>query len=218
MNRDRLIGRHGILNGTELITQLAFHEAGHAAAIYIRNRYHSLPPVNFHISLSGVKGQHATKNRPLPLANQVLQAKLENGLLINNPAFSEGGVSVQAMSAYRQACEGDVINLLAGPLAEAKHIAQRDGEYFNHHLVNFEALKNYGGASDQRKVEEYIESFGLSPLRKAEKLRELHTASYQFINQAHHWCAITRLAEHILGSEKDAIVCEEAVAVLEAAL
>lgn len=218
MNRDRLVGRRGTLNGIEIITQLAFHEAGHAAAIYLRNRYHQLPDVNFYISLSGIKEQNSTKNSLIPLANQILQAKLEDGLLIDSLALGGNGVSSQVMADYRQACEADVVNLLAGPLAEAKHIAQRDGEHFNHHLVNFEALKNYGGAADQKKAEEYIDGFGLSPLRKAEKLMELHSASFQFINQVRHWRAITRLAHYILSSEKEVIVCEEAIAVLQAAL
>jgi hypothetical protein len=49
---------------------------------------------------------------------------------------------------YLIASEADIINLLIGPLAEAKHVYNRDGELFNHKLVDLKLLKNYGGSSD----------------------------------------------------------------------
>ena len=151
--------------------------------------------------------------------NMECHAKLEGGLLAENQALSvRPHESSQAILVYQQACEADVVNLLACPLAEAKHVAQRDGEYINQHLVNYDALKNYGGKSDQEKIEKYLDDFSLPPIRKAEKLVELHSASFDFINQAHHWRAISDLANYMLGSKKEIITCEEAVVILEAAM
>jgi len=219
MNRDHLEESVSLLGRIELITQAAFHEAGHAAAIYLRNRYYNLPKISFRISLPSVKQPKLHDNQLMLLGNMECHAKLEGGLLAENQALSvRPHESSQAILVYQQACEADVVNLLAGPLAEAKHVAQRDGEYINQHLVNYDALKNYGGKSDQEKIEKYLDDFSLPPIRKAEKLVELHSASFDFINQAHHWRAISDLANYMLGSKKEIITCEEAVVILEAAM
>jgi hypothetical protein len=219
MNRDHLVGGVNVLGRMELITRAAFHEAGHAAAIYLRNRYYNLPQIHFQISLLGVKQAQFLDNSQMWLGSTECHAKLEGGLLLENRVLNERDwESSQTVVVYQQACEADVVNLLAGPLAEAKHVAQRDGECINQHLINYDALKNYGGKSDQDKSEGYLDGFKLSPVKKAEKLKELHSASFDFINQAHHWHAISRLANYILGSEKETIAYEEVVAVLEAAI
>ena len=59
------------------------------------------------------------------------------------------------LNDYTVAFEADIINLLIGPLTEAKHIHETDGEVFNHQLVNLHTLKNYGGSSDLALVNEY---------------------------------------------------------------
>jgi hypothetical protein len=219
MNRDHLEERVSILERKELITQAAFHEAGHAAAIYFRNRYYNLPQISFRISLSGVKQLKLLDNRLMLIGNMEFHAKLEGGLLAENQALSvRSDESSQATLVYQQACEVDVVNLMAGPLAEAKQVAQRDGEYINQHLVNYEALKNYGGKSDLEKIEEYLACFGLDPVKQAEKLKELYSVAFHFINQAHHWRAISNLANYMLGSENEIIAYEEASAILEAAI
>jgi hypothetical protein len=219
MNRDHLEGRVTLLGRIEFITQAAFHEAGHAAAIYLRNRYYNLPQVSFRIFLPCIKQPKLLDNRLMRRGNMERHAKLEGGLLAENQALSVRPYeSSQAVLVYQQACEADVVNLLAGPLAEAKHVAQRDGEYINQYLVNYDALKNYGGKSDQEKIEKYLDDFSLPPIRKADMLVELHSASFDFINQADHWRAISDLANYMLGSKKEIIACEEAVAILEAAM
>jgi len=219
MNRDHLEESVSILERKELITQTAFHEAGHAAAIYLRNKYYNFPQIRFRISLPGVKQPKLLDNRLLLLGDMEFHSKLEGGLLVENHALNvKPYESAPAILVYQQACEVDVVNLLAGPLAEAKHIAQRDGEYINQHLVNYEALKNYGGKSDLEKIEEYFDCFGLDPVKKAEKLKELYSVAFHFINHAHHWRAISNLANYMLGSENEIIAYEEASAILEAAI
>lgn len=220
MHRDHLLGRAAVsLDEMELIRQAAFHEAGHAAAIYFRNSYHRLPQISFRIFLKGFKRSAHWKHHGGLAANPAFYAKLEGGLLVENQALSvNSSVSSHSARAYRQACEADMVNLLAGPLAEAKHVAQRDGEYINQHLINYDALKNYGGKSDLEKIDDYLASFELPPLQRAEILRELHAASYQFIDHPGHWRAISRLANYIVDSEREVIACDEAIAVLEQAM
>jgi hypothetical protein len=43
--------------------------------------------------------------------------------------------SLDEQDAYRTAFEADIINLLVGPLAEAKYVAVRDHECFNKNLI-----------------------------------------------------------------------------------
>jgi hypothetical protein len=116
---------------------------------------------------------------------------------------------------YLTAFETDIINLLIGPLAEAKHVYNRDDELFNHQLVNLKALKNYGGGSDLALVREYLQSFSESRQLQDEKLDELFAVAFDFINDYANWKAITKLADYILKSNKNIIGCEEVVSVLE---
>jgi hypothetical protein len=219
MNRDHVGGGIGLLGKMELITQAAFHEAGHAAAIYLRNRYHDLPQISFRIFALGGKQAEHLDNSIRPFSNKAYPAKLEGGLLVENQVLRErDGASSQAVLDYQQACAADVVNLMVGPLAEARHVAQRDGEYINQHLVNYDALKHYGGKSDQEKIEKYLDDFRFPQVKKAEKLKELHSAAFSFIDQTHHWRAISRLANYIVESEKDVIAYEETIAILEAAM
>jgi hypothetical protein len=56
---------------------------------------------------------------------------------------------------YLLAFEADIVNLLIGPLAEAKYTAQIDSEPFSEQLLSVQALKNYGGDADLKVVNEY---------------------------------------------------------------
>ena len=54
MKRSHLINMPHFVNDAELIRQVAFHEAGHAAAIHIRNKQKQLPPIFFQIYINHV--------------------------------------------------------------------------------------------------------------------------------------------------------------------
>ncbi len=58
----------------KLTIQTAFHEAGHAASIYIRNKEKQLPPVFFQIEITP-----PTENN-----NQLYSAKVIDGQLIKD--------------------------------------------------------------------------------------------------------------------------------------
>lgn len=82
-------------------------------------------------------------------------ARVKGGLLVqtlyfaldalDHESFGYTEKSCQFANEYRLALEADIVNLLIGPLAEAKYAAQVDNEPFNKALITIQALKNYGG-------------------------------------------------------------------------
>ncbi len=218
MNRDKLVNGALFLKRSDFIGQVAFHEAGHAAAIYLHNQQKQLPQIYFHISLSGFNQQKRQTDAVRHENQGVFQAILEGGLLQLQSLVTPDNQDCQSLEclACHTAYEADVVNLLAGPLAEARHVALRDGEQINPHLVNFEALKNYGGLSDMEKIEDYLNAYSGDPEKRMEKLKSLYVASFEFIAQPAHWQAITRLAHFISTCEKELICYEEAVEILDA--
>ncbi|MGR9114122.1 MAG: hypothetical protein ACU85E_00005 [Gammaproteobacteria bacterium] len=221
MKRNYLIDEPIPLKHKELVLQTAFHEAGHAAAIYLCNLKKQLPPVHFQITLGALCG---TGSQPLPikiLSKPNWVATVEGGHLIHSlpVAVIENSCyfSDHESIGYQQACEADIINLLAGPLAEAKYVAQRDDEYINDRLINVNSLKYYGGTSDLHKVDEYLDGLigKKNKTERLEKLNELFLAAFEFIDEPVHWQAINDLAHFILQNDQDIISCEEAIAVMD---
>jgi hypothetical protein len=203
----------------DLIRQIVFHEAGHAAAIHLCNKLKQLPPVYFQIT---IKKPNYPLADPFPcraVTDDHFVAWIEGGCLIHSLPVtlieSANYFSSDEQDAYRTAFEADMINLLVGPLAEAKHVALRNNERFSKNLVNVNALHYYGGKSDLEKVYEYLENFISDNSLHEEKIAELFNKAFQFIDSHVHWKAIERLACYILNNTKNTISCEEAIAVLD---
>jgi hypothetical protein len=204
---------------------IAFHEAGHAAAIYLNNKARNLPPVFFQIVIKEISG--ATDHDVLiyQATHDDSIARVEGGRLIELLPYSIDGLAHKLLDHneataplvrdYLIAFEADIINLLVGPLAEAKHVYNRDDELFNHKLVDLKALKNYGGSSDLALAREYLESFSASRQQQDEKLDELFVEACDFVSDYSNWKAITKLANYILESNKNIISCEDVISVLE---
>jgi hypothetical protein len=190
----------------ELSRKTAFHEAGHAAAIYLGNRQKQLPPVFFQIC----------RNH----ANMHWLAKVEGGRLIHTlPLSIEEAIRYFTDSqklAYLQAFEADIINLLVGPLAEANYIALRDDEIINSQLITLNTLHFYGGSNDLKIVQDYMTCFGGDAAMQEQKLTELFLSAFYFINDGAMWRAITALANYLLVHNKHVIDCEEISGVLDA--
>lgn len=202
----------------DLLRQIAFHEAGHAAAIYLYNKLQQLPPVYFQISIQALNNLRDNLDDACQ-ASDYYAAVVEGGRLIHclPLAMIEKFhlVSEAEHSTYRAAFEADMVNLLIGPLAEAKHVALRDDEPFNERLISLDALRHYGGASDLEKVHEYLDIFLNSDYRREEKLAELFVKAFEFISSTTHWRAIGRLADYIVNNKDNVISCEQAISVLE---
>ncbi|NOT10613.1 MAG: hypothetical protein HOP23_02050 [Methylococcaceae bacterium] len=202
----------------ELSKKTAIHEAGHAAAIYLGNKQKQLPPVFFQIIIKEpdnecpVQGRYGASHHHF--------AEVEGGRLIHTLPSSIEYVflesSADERSAYLRAVEADIINLLVGPLAEAKYVALSDDEPINPRLVNLDSLHHYGGSSDLKTVREYLDCLLDDQAQKEKKVFELFLAAYDFINDPSNWNAITVLADYIVETGKRIIDCEEAIGILDA--
>jgi len=225
MKRNKIIEVLDLDKLTEHKQRVAFHEAGHAAGIHLNNKARMLPPVFFKIIFKDMGGVTDADVMAYQTTHDDCIARVEGGRLIEALPLSIDGLMreltkhsdamMQLVKDYMLAFEADIINLLIGPLAEAKHVAETDDELFNHQLVNLKALKNYGGSSDLALVHEYLQSFSADKQQRDEKLNQLFTAAFDFVNNDAHWAAVTKLADYILGGSKNIIGCEEIVLMLD---
>jgi hypothetical protein len=221
--------RYDSLKATQIATpsdtlrkQIAIHEAGHAAAIYLGNKQKQLPPVFFQIVIKDVPHEEQWPCRMRDGATDTMAcfARIDGGRLIHTlpSSLTETArhLPPSERHAYLAAFEADIVNFLAGPLAEAKYVALCDDEIFNPRLVNLDALHFYGGAADVALAREYLDCLPLETSEKEQKLTELFLAAHHFISQRPHWRAITALADFILNAGKKVIPCEEIIEVLDA--
>ena len=207
---------------------IAFHEAGHAAGIHLNNKARCLPPLSFKIIFKEMSCVIEADIQTYQTHHNDCSARVEGGRLIELlPSFIDGPMrkltehknsKAQWEKDYRVNFEADIINLLIGPLAEAKHVADTDDELFNHKLVNLKALKNYGGCSDISLTNEYLQYLSTDKQRRDEILDELFIEAFNFVNNDENWAAITKLAHYILDSRKNIICHEEIVLMLDQAV
>lgn len=205
--------------------RIAFHEAGHATAIYLNNQTRDLPPVFFQIMLKDLNDTSEEDLLVYQTAHDECIARVEGGRLIEllppsidalvQKTTGHNDAMVYLLKDYMNAFETDIINLLIGPLAEAKYVSNTDNEPFNHRLVNLNALKNYDVSSDLELVKDYLQSFSACKQQQDEKLAALFSAAFNFITDQANWTAITRLANYILDCNKNIISCEEVASLLE---
>lgn len=226
MNRSNAIVSQSGYSVTSYKQKVAYHEAGHAVAIHINNRLKNLPPVFFQIIFRDVGDQTGNCFLTDNIDQHRCISKVNGGLLVQSLLFSfdvlehrahayaDNSVS-QYTDDYRLAFEADIVNLLIGPLAEAKYSAQIDNEPFNLDLVPTQALKYYGGEADLAVVNDYLESFSAHKHVQAESLSRLFIQAYDFISDQANWRAITRLAQYILASDTQIIGCDEVAMVLD---
>jgi len=220
MNRNHIFNKALNLTHQEVNRKVAIHEAGHAAAIYLGNKQKRLPPVFFQIFITPVNGDfHSSQFLSKPDTKYI--ANIDGGRLIHTlPSSIEeatNGFSLAQKIAYQLAFETDMINLLVGPLAEAKYITQRGGELINPRLILLNALHYFGGASDLESVNEYLECFLANSELREQKITELFLAAFSFVNDRSNWRAITALADYIVSVDKSVIECNEIIGVLETA-
>jgi len=204
---------------------IAFHEAGHAAAIYLNNKIRNLPPAFFQILFKDINVASEENLMVYQVMHDDYIARVKGG---RSPKLSSSSMDAlehenpdhnDAKAHFIRdrmiALEVNIINLLIGPLAEAKHIADTDGELFNHKLINLKALKNYGGSSDIEQAHEYLQHFSDCKHQQDEKLNELFNVAFNFIKDRANWTAINKLANYILDSNKNIIDSEEVASVIE---
>jgi hypothetical protein len=198
----------GFTDHLELNWQTAFHEAGHAAALYLENKRKNLPPVYFQIDVSQA-GNMA----------QPLLAKVNGGRRVSDLAT----VIHKAVTHHRDSTdidnyplvyEADMISFLAGPIAEATYVSLRDNEVFNSNLLTPHALNHYGGNADLLEVMSYLECFISSPEQRDVQLKTLFSRAFSLVQQPSHWKSITALAHYLLNNAYENISCKQAIEVL----
>ena len=219
MNRNHIFNKALDLTYQEVNRKVAIHEAGHAAAIYLGNKQKRLPPVFFQIFITPVKSIFQSPvflNKP----NTKYFANIDGGRLIHTlPSSIEEATndfSSAQKIAYQRAFDADMINILVGPLAEAKYITQRDGKLINPRLIHLNVLHYFDGISELETVNEYLECCITNSGLREQKITELFLAAFRFINERSNWHAITALADYIVNEDKSVIDCNEIIAVLEA--
>jgi len=209
------------INHQDLSKKTAIHEAGHAAAIYLGNKQKQLPSVFFQIFIKELNSGFQ-RTEYLCQTNDNCTAIVEGGRLIHTlPSSIEEATkdfSPSQRQAYQLAFEADIINILAGPLSEAKYITLRDNEPINPRLVNFDALQNYGGSADLETVADYLECLITCSEQRKDKATELFMAAFNFVNDRNNWQAISALANYLLAEPKNVISCEEVMAVIDGAI
>ena len=185
------------LTHNEFSKKSAIHQAGHAVANYLGNRQKQLPPSYFQPYIKE-QSSDFQPSRPLCLLNNQCIAKLEEDRLLHTLPFSIEkaikAISSEQKPAYACAFEADVINLLVGPLAEAKYVAMRDGELINPRLVNLDALHYYGGAFDLEIIYGYLGCFIAEEAERERKISDLFLQAFRFINDRSNW--LVELACH----------------------
>jgi len=202
---------------------IAFHEAGHAIAICLNNKARHQHPVFFKIILNAGSQKGEYNKSAIFTDNSV--ARIEGGRLIQNLIYHVDALTHKLISIdesvaplireYQAAFEADIVNLLIGPLAEAKQAYLSDNEHFNYRLIDIKALKNYGGDADLALAWEYLASYSNDKQRQDEILNELFIAAGDFISDSKNWAAITKLADYIIHSDKEVITCEEVLLLLK---
>jgi hypothetical protein len=225
MNRNKVSEIFSKDNLIEHNQRVAIHEAGHAAGIYLNNKAVGLPPVYFKIHFKNTCSVTEADVMAYQISHDERVTRVEGGRLIEllpasidslvHELTERNDAMPKSTPDYMRAFEADIINLLIGPLAEAKHVADTDDEQFNHKLVNLDALKNYGGSYDIALANEYLECLSEIKQLRDIKLDELFTSAFNFVNNGANWAAITKLADYMLGSSKSIICCEEISSMLD---
>jgi hypothetical protein len=216
MKRNHIFNKALNLTHKEVNRKVAIHEAGHAAAIYLGNKQKNLPSIFFQIDMTSGKRDFQSAQF-LSKANNHL-ANIEGGRLIHMlPSSIEEATrsfSPEQVIAYQHAFEADMINILAGPLAEAKYLALQESS--SPGLMHLHHLHYFGGSSDLESVYEYLECFPENSELRQQKITALFLEAFRFINEEANWRAITALADYIVNEDKDIIECNEIISVLEA--
>ncbi len=194
------------------------HVAGHATAIYFGNRQKGLPTPFFRINIYE-DNYLEQSSRIIENKHNFYFPKLEGGRLISELPFSltemEKNMPTCQKFAYQEAFEADIVNLLAGPISEAKYVAIRDDEVISPRLLHLKALHSYGGETAIDIFYKYFECINESDEDKEKLIIGLYLSAFAFVNERANWLAITALADCILASQKTLIEFEDIVSVLE---
>lgn len=186
----------------------AYHVAGYAAGIYLNNKSKFLPSVFFNIVLNEVS---CLIDSDVPIYQTTRDdyiSRVEGGLIVELPVSSKEELNdIMAVDDYKISFEADIINLLIGPLAEAKHISDSDDIFANPN----EASPNEENSA--AIVNSYLKCF-FDEKQKNKKLDELFLEAFSFVNNDANWFAITSLANYIIDSASVDIIYYQEISLI----
>jgi len=218
MKRNYDINNSNFSTFQELAKQIAYHEAGHATAIYLYNQQQQLPSIFFQIHLKNYEDIKQLTTQDINY-QRAYAAEIEGGYLIENLALnlslSSNEIHANEKKEYYHALNADVVNLLAGSIAEQNYLILRDNEIINEELLNIRSLGRYGNYSDMQKINHYLRFLSDCPVEQQQKLTLLLKKSFSFITHPRTWKAVTAVAYYILNSQKQRIHCEEIINVID---
>ncbi|MCF7971842.1 MAG: hypothetical protein K9L22_11855 [Methylococcaceae bacterium] len=199
--------------------RIAYHEAGHAIAIMLNNKDTQLPPLFFRINIHDAAHAPLSETETPPLMENYYSAEIEGGRFIEHlpdalNTFLNDLDQGKPHYAFFNALMADMLNLIIGPLAEAKHVAMNDGEVFNNQLISLDALHNYGGSADLKLLYAYLDCLADSRLDQDQLLTDLLIQAFDFISNVSHWSKITLLARHIVDQKTTTIDYNEITSLL----
>ena len=188
----------------------AYYSAGQAIAITLGNTQKQLPDVYYQLCLNpcprGLPAGPANSDKSYVLA-------LEGGRLIHSLPMcltdSQAFVYDQDHAMLHCALEADVVNLLSGPLAEAKYTAAIRGETLNEKSLALSTLRFYSQGALTEQVDDYLECLSPLKIQRQHHFLKLLKASFNFINDGPMWSLIKALAEYIQAQPKAILTCEE---------
>ena len=204
--------------------RIAFHEAGHAAAIYYNNKQHNLPITYFNIHLKSIVGETQNDSQ-----GENYDVKIEGGgrLIKSLPRSIDdfGKLHLaqksieerdEILTELESAMDADICNLLVGSIAEAKYVSIIDNEHLTVNLLSMEALKYYGGNNDLKLIDDYLQCFFNSGMQSVQKIRDLFHSAFDFVDNPRRWRSIAALATCILKG-KNIIKYKDIIKVLDEA-
>ncbi|MCX7088815.1 MAG: hypothetical protein NTV00_12290 [Methylococcales bacterium] len=197
----------------------AYHEAGHAVAIHFNDRLKKLPPVFLKSILDNLDST-VSSTPSTGLYDCIVGTK--GGRLIPD-VYADDSLSSgcrdtligRLTEGYRLVFEADIVNLLIGPVAEAKFVAGLDNEVFNQELFTVKSLKNYGGEADLAIANDYLQHYSVDPYEREEWMRQFLIQAFYFVDDSENWKAIAELGCYILASHEQVLSCEDLAAVLD---
>jgi hypothetical protein len=191
-----------------LIEQGAYHQAAYAAAICLRNKKSNLPPVYFRICRVHNRFQKSAREM-----GHGLPFSLEGGRLIDPLTVSitecVNDFSLVDQQAFKIAFEADIINLLVGAYAEIKYVNHLGYRKLIRHPISFNTMEDYFGPYWCDCTKNYLECFFNEPKQQENKIAELFSRAYCFVNKSSYWLVISKLAELLMNSSEDYCTCEQ---------
>ena len=199
--------------------QRAFHEAGHVTALYRCKKHNNFPDSFFPDDIKLLCSNKRLSTNPFQYKHGKIALPISGERNIIPPPVSL--IETRKLkplfdkNTYQPAYEANIINLLAGSLAEAKYISLRDDESFNAHLIHVNALEFYSGTFDLENAYVHLENYINVPQMPHEVMSKLFKKAFAFIDAPTNWKVIASLANYILKNNKKIVSCAEAFAVLD---